>query len=462
MNKDYYLQYLNKKPLTDRDVGLGLGYNRLALWESLGEDVFPFPKQMEILMCPAKEIYVCASRGSGKTYVAAIRAIEELLMPNRRVFVVAEQYKHCKYVFENIWHCFSQSELLKSKLVSRSFNVQNMSIKTNVGSRGSELVVLSGNDPDALVGMSADLVVIDEAAMLSDSAFYQVRPALNRKKHMGRLLAISSPRGDNWFKESYQYAETKFQEDPTNERPRLKAIKLHILDNPFSDHNEYYEKKKEAEEIGTPYRMAFFKREWEGEFDAVSGEVFAFTNDIFFPKNFYIPSPAENLTIGIDYARLYDFNVCTAFTNDLKMVGFDRWNHLGDDLNIERICKFIYSLWNKQRILKIYIDATGEGSGIPKEIERRMRELYGVTGLCIYGHKFTNSNKFELIEKLQMKLANEEIALWDLSCIREELANYRIEETTSHNYIYRGTKDDVISSLMLSVGHISDNRITVF
>jgi hypothetical protein len=462
MNRDSLLPFMNQEILTDRDEALGLGYKRIALWEQLGEHLVPYDKQVPILMTPAKEIYVVSSRGTGKSHIGAVRVMEELLMPNRKVHLIGPTYNHCSYVFDKVYNACMSSPLLQSKVGRMVKNNQEQSIQLKVGTQGSVLKVLSTKDPDAVIGFETDLLVADEAGIIENEAYELVKPTLNRAARMGKFLAISSPRGDNWFKEMWKLANRTQQKLSNIDKARLRAFKLHILDNPFSSSTDYYAAKEEAYAIGTAYKIGQFKKEWDGDFDSMTGEVFSFTEDIWFPRNFYTPYPNEHVTIGIDYARLYDSTVCTAFTDEYKMVGYDKWNQLGDDQNIDRICKFIASLYTRGRVLDVIIDATGEGSGIPREVERRLKDKYGIYGVRILGFKFTNDKKNQLVERLCVKLASEDIAMWDEPEIKDELLGYRAEETAKGHITFEGIHDDIVCSLMLSIGHVRDNRFTVY
>jgi len=482
---------LNKTPLTDRDEALGLGEDRMKLWESFGEEYVPFDKQTKLLMCPAKEMYITASRGSGKSQTAAIRVLEELCLPNRKIFLVAPFYQLAKIVFDTVWTAFVKSDFLRSIKVSGSNTRQDMHLSTSMGSEHSTLTCLSGDNPDSLIGKSADLVVIDEAAILKDDAFNLIKPSLARENNMGRLFAISSPREINFFAERFQLAEedehkiremfksgdiTAYQAASKIARLRARGFRMHILENPFADISEYYEEKRKAESTGTPYSRAIFAREYEAKFDTIAGDVFSFNEDIWFPvefkkgieygetkSQFYTPAPNEEITIGIDYARLHDYTVCTALTGDYKMVGFQRYTQVGDDENIERITDFIFRQHNGKRKLKVIIDATGEGSSVPREVAKRLKDKYGVS-IVIKGLKFTNQNKNEMIEKLRVKLASEALALWDIPEIKKELKGYRAETTDSGNIKYKPRTgfDDIVSSLCLSTFHVSDTIFDVF
>jgi hypothetical protein len=486
MTNNEALKYVNKNILTDRDAALGVGEARIDLWESFGRNLFPFEKQIKLLMCPAKEIYIAASRGSGKSQLAAIRAIEELCLPNRNVYILAPYYQLSSIVFNTIWNSFNTSDFLKSIKVAGSNTRQDMYIRTDRGSNSSILRCLTGDNPDSLIGKSADLIVVDEAAILKDDAFTLVKPALARANNMGRLFAISSPREINFFAQRFLDAdsdESKIKQlfldgqidGPTAAskiaRLRARAFRMHILENPYADHTEYYEEKAKVERIGTPYAKSLFAQEYEAQFDTIAGDVFSFSNDIWFPvefdeggpelgrviKSFYTPTPMEDIVIGIDYARLHDYTVCTALNPEYKMVGFQRYTQVGEEENLNRITDFIAKFYNGQRRLKVIIDATGEGSSVPREVTVKLREKYGIS-IPINGIKFTNELKNQMIEKLRVKLATESLALWDIEEIRKELKGFRAEKSESGNIKYkpRSGNDDVISSLGLATLYVGE------
>lgn len=465
-NKEEILQLINTEYLTDRDEAIGIGEARYSFWESLGEDMIPTPKQTVLLMCPALEIFVVASRGSGKTHFASIRILEEMALPNRSIYIIAPQFKHTKYVFDPVCNAIRRSPYFSKKIQYIRDNSRERAIKLKIGSRGTELICLSADNPDALIGMGSDLIVVDEAAIMSNEAFSRAYPSLNRLNRMGRLVAISSPRGANWFQENYLLALDRenrcFGDIKKIQNLKMRAFKMHILDNPYASHQSYYDALEKAKELDTPYHWAIHNQEWEAEFNTFTGDVFWLSEDIWFPKNFYTPTPNEPIIIGIDYARVHDYCVCTAFTKDKKMVGFERWNQSGDEKNIELIVKFISQFYRPGRIVHVYIDATGEGSSIPREVQTRLRKSR-MSGISITGVKFSHTLKNNLIETLKVELANEDIALWDIQDIKRELADYKARETTSGNVVYEAEKgnDDIVASLLLSIGNIKASGISV-
>lgn len=452
--KKLILEAMNTTPKTDRDMLFGLGEERLNFWAAMG--IIPFPKQVEVLMCEAKETYICSSRGAGKSEIAMIRCIEELLMPDRIIYLIAPTYDLCSIVFGRVMAKFRDSDFLKQYIKKITDNSNEHTIETKCG-KGSFLKCLSADNPDSPLGKEADLILIDEAAIVKDETFNYIKPALNRKNRFSRLFSISTPRVDNWFAK-------RFLDAMAESNVRKRAFALHVLDNPHADPTEYWEEKKFVEKFGSAMDKARFEQEYEGRFDAISGDVFFFTDDIWFPKDFYTPKSTEPIVIGVDYARLHDFTVCTAFTYDGKMIGYDRFNQLGDDVITNRIVDFIESLYRKGRQIDVYIDCSGEGTAVPRDVEKTLKDKYKIYTVNITGIKFTNKNKEEMIDELKLAISKEKIALWNIPEIKDELRRFNVTMSSTGKLIYKASgsgKDDIVMSLALSVSNIPDFAFSV-
>src|SRR5215472_7963977 len=71
---------------------------------------------------------------------------------------------------------------------------------------GGSVAVRSAHDPEALVAVGLDGVVVDEAAKIDGSAWDFLRPALADRQ--GWCILISTPKGmgENWFYQKFQFA----------------------------------------------------------------------------------------------------------------------------------------------------------------------------------------------------------------------------------------------------------------
>lgn len=94
---------------------------------------------------------------------------------------------------------------------------------------GGSVSVKSAHDPDTLVAVGLDGLVMDEAARVDPSAWYgSLRPTLSDRQ--GWAVFISTPKGHNWFYKLYEHAgktaEWARWQRPTSENPLIPAAEL--------------------------------------------------------------------------------------------------------------------------------------------------------------------------------------------------------------------------------------------
>jgi predicted phage terminase large subunit-like protein len=90
---------------------------------------------------------------------------------------------------------------------------------------GGSVTVKSADNPDSLRGSGLDGVVVDEAATVDKLTWTEVlRPALADKR--GWAIFIGTPKGNNWFRDLFNYAET----DPDWERWQLPTSSNPLID----------------------------------------------------------------------------------------------------------------------------------------------------------------------------------------------------------------------------------------
>lgn len=141
-------------------------------------------------------IVACLSRRVGKTYISNIIGQVVLLHPGSKVLIVAPDYNLASISWD-LQHDFVgmfDLETKKDNAKDRSLVLEN----------GSELRVSSVSRIDSAVGRSYDLIIFDEAA-LNDAGGVGFNTALlpTLDKMNSKAIFISTPRGDNWFKEFF-------------------------------------------------------------------------------------------------------------------------------------------------------------------------------------------------------------------------------------------------------------------
>lgn len=138
-----------------------------------------------------------ASRRTGKSYGAALLAFAKLLEPNQKVMVVAPNFSLSSIIWDYV------TDLIKNLgIETEKFN-QKDKVVTLIN--GSSFRLLSANNRDSLVGRAANLLIVDEAAIIPTDEYFtrDLRPALSTDPN-SRCLWISTPRGKgNYLYEYY-------------------------------------------------------------------------------------------------------------------------------------------------------------------------------------------------------------------------------------------------------------------
>lgn len=152
--------------------------------------------QSEIAECKTRFRVVNAGRRFGKTWLAGAEILKALTKKKGAiVWYVAPVADQARTL---MWKGWIKKYLPPEWIYSK--NEQRMEL---VLKNGSELRVLSADEPDHLRGSGVDFLVMDECALMKPDAYEVIRPCLSDKNVEGRALFISTPRGFNWFYDIY-------------------------------------------------------------------------------------------------------------------------------------------------------------------------------------------------------------------------------------------------------------------
>lgn len=137
-----------------------------------------------------------AGRRTGKSFGAAILAFAKLLEPNQQVMVVAPNFSLSSIIWDYVTDLIKQLDIEVDR-----FNQKDKVVKLI---NGSIFRLLSANNRDSLVGRAANLLIVDEAAIIPNDEYFtrDLRPALSTFTD-SRCLWISTPRGKGNY--LYQY-----------------------------------------------------------------------------------------------------------------------------------------------------------------------------------------------------------------------------------------------------------------
>lgn len=129
-----------------------------------------------------------SARRTGKSSGAAVLALAKLLEPNQQVIVVAPDFNLSSIIWD-----FTTELIEAFGIETKRFNLKDRVVKLV---NDSTLRLLSANNRSSLVGRAANLLIVDEAALIPDEEYFtrDLRPALSTFPD-SRALFISTPRG---------------------------------------------------------------------------------------------------------------------------------------------------------------------------------------------------------------------------------------------------------------------------
>lgn len=152
----------------------------------------PDPWQAEVLESEERKILMLCARQSGKSTVAALRAVYEVVhLPGSLVLMLAPSLRQSGELFRTCLGILKRVEVVVPPIVAESalrLELEN----------GSRLIALPGSEATTRGYSAANLLVIDEAARVEDALIAAVRPSLATTG--GPLIALSTPAGRRgWF-----------------------------------------------------------------------------------------------------------------------------------------------------------------------------------------------------------------------------------------------------------------------
>jgi hypothetical protein len=140
--------------------------------------------------------------------------------------------------------------------VIQNSHVNNLDITLINGAR---IYVRGADRPDTLRGVSLTYAVLDEVADIKPEAWEQViRASLSDKK--GRALFIGTPKGRNWFYDTFKLGESEEATD-------WKSWHFTTADNPLIDQTEIESAKKTLSSFA-------FKQEYMASFTNAGSDIF--------------------------------------------------------------------------------------------------------------------------------------------------------------------------------------------
>ena len=360
----------------------------------------PHINQQKILQADRRFIVVMCGRRFGKSELSQILIIKEALKGGQ-VAYVTPTYGLAQVFFERL-----------AKVLPFKNNISKLKIYCpNEGS----IEFFTGERLDNLRGRKFHLVIIDEAAFISDLEDgwnNSIRPTLT--DYEGRAVFLSTPRGKNFF-------YSLFMKQGEND---WQSFKFSTYDNPHINPREIDEARIQLPEV-------VFNQEYLA--DPAENSANPFGNA--FIKRCIKPISAQPIVCyGIDLAKSVDFTVIVGLDNNGNVAYFDRFQL--DWHNTKETIKRLPPA-------PIIVDSTGVGDPI---LEDLLRE-----GVNIEGLKFTSQSKQQLMEGLASAIQQARIGFPEGVIVDElDVFEYQFTANGVRYSAPSGFHDDCVMALALA------------
>lgn len=193
--------------------------------------------QARLLESDHSRILICAGRQVGKSTSVALLAVRQALDDPGLILCASPSQRQSTELYRKI----------RAALVTLKVEFESETLTRLETANGSRIVVLPGTEATIRGYSAPKLVLLDEAARVSDDLYAAVRPMLAAGN--GRLVALSSPWGRRgWFFNAFEHGGEGW------ERYRVPAVECPRISAEFL--------AEELRELG-PLR---FKSEYECEF----------------------------------------------------------------------------------------------------------------------------------------------------------------------------------------------------
>lgn len=325
---------------------------------------------------------------------------------------------------------------------------------------GGKIEFRSLEDPDNARGITADLIILEEAGEIVEDAYRTVlRPVISDT--LGDLWAIGTPKGLTWFQEEWDKANTAYMnamregrpydgssmswqaptlgfemiDDP--DRPGMHTIRRlpHRYENPCFPWSEMLEMWDDMPERS-------FLQEIGAQFLQSAGGVFTNVKECHTLTMGDRPRVgAHSYQIGVDIARKNDYTVISVLdTTTFEQVYWRRFNRTGFTDIAQKVID-VYKLYKG----KVVVDGTGVGDAVYDMLHQK--------GVSVEAFHFTNTSKRQLIDSLASHIEKKRIRLQQIDTQRTELNAYQYKTSDFNNLLMSapsGKHDDTVIALALS------------
>ena len=397
----------------------------------------PHRGQQDVLKCKARIICICAGRRWGKSAVCGYLIVRAFLqglidIKNKKresvkIWIVAPTYDLSKKVFDYVITFLLAYDKSFHKFVKdRPYPMVRMAHNIWIECR-------SADNPKGLLGEELDFLVIDEAANIVQSVWYDyLMPATAAKGRHCQTVFISTPRGKNWFYDLYLKAkDTKA------------AFHFTSKDGLSITETEWQRLKENSPKD-------YFSQNYEATFLENAVSVFRKIREIV-GDTLKEPEPYHRYVVGVDLAQIEDFTVLTVIDKQThNVVSIDRFQKIPYPLQIDRI----EQLARRYNQAKVIVELNAIGIAVADELRAREVNVQDFRTVGTISEDIEKrGSKEKMVNKLAVDIEQRNLTIPDDKNLIDELEAYAYEITPSGHYRYgapEGYHDDAVISLALA------------
>lgn len=324
-------------------------------------------------------------------------------------------------------------ECRKASSDTATFNQSRMSVE--IPGTPGRLLFRSLDNPDNARGLTADGVVIDEAAYVPEEAWEEVvRPMIMDTN--GWAILMGTPNGRNWFWRAWgAYAYS------TDAQVwQIPVLGCAIMDGQLIRQPHPLEngviKFEELQRLFATMSERAFRQEILAEFIEDAGAVFRNLDVACVEVPLPAPYPDHSYAFGVDWGKSDDFTAISVWDADeRKQVALDRFNIIDYVFQVHRLQAMV-ELWQPQIIM-----SESNSMGEP------LIDLLASMDLPVEPYDMRAASKRTLIEEYALAIERGEAKLLNDVPQRMELEAFEVEQLPSGIYRYsapKGLHDDMV------------------
>ena len=229
------------------------------LIDPLWENFQPLWWQRFFLQNQKRKSYIATSRRSGKSTLAAYLAIRQLMLPMQQVIIVVPTLKnHAKPLMKAI------DNFLYRWYWSKAFKIDHQSLQIENKTTKSVINFFTAQNNEAVRWQAANLLIIDEAAFVSENIFQTAEALTRTTKWASYVISTVNPdTPKNWFYYKLIDAEISYYKEDTDKI----WFRVTLDDNPIIPEEEKEDIKKDA----WVWNQALFLADWYCTFISSDG-----------------------------------------------------------------------------------------------------------------------------------------------------------------------------------------------